>query len=86
LPELVDDHVDGLIVCDESPSIAEALRCFLTDAERRVEAGRAARRSLEQFSRLRFETAWREEFSLSGTVRASVTDDVITPREAPSVR
>jgi glycosyltransferase involved in cell wall biosynthesis len=65
LPELVEHRVDGWIADDDSAAIAEGLRYFLDNAERRRRAGDAARRSLDRFSHATFEETWLREFGMS---------------------
>jgi glycosyltransferase involved in cell wall biosynthesis len=66
LPELVEHRVDGWICeADTAESIAEGLAFFLGDRSRREAAGRAARTSLDRFSRQRFADAWSRVLGLS---------------------
>ncbi len=59
LPEVIEHGRDGW-VCGEATAeaLAEGLDYFLGDPGRRAAAGRAARASLERFSRERFAAAW----------------------------
>lgn len=59
LPEVIEHGRDGW-VCGEATAeaLADGLGYFLADPGRRVAAGRAARASLERFSREKFAAAW----------------------------
>jgi glycosyltransferase involved in cell wall biosynthesis len=59
LPEVIEHGRDGW-VCTEATAeaLADGLDYFLTDPARRAAAGRAARASLERFSREKFAAAW----------------------------
>lgn len=74
LPELVEHGVDGYI-CEQrdAQGLAAGIEFFLVDAERRVSAGIAARRSLEEkFGQERFKREWAEVFLATG--RATMAD------------
>jgi glycosyltransferase involved in cell wall biosynthesis len=64
LPELIEQGVDGLVCRERSVgALVEGLEFFTKDAARRVAAGAAARRSLdEKFGRENFVGAWTEVF------------------------
>jgi glycosyltransferase involved in cell wall biosynthesis len=59
LPEVIEHRRDGW-VCGEATAeaLAEGLDYFLSDPVRRAAAGRAARASLDRFSREKFAAAW----------------------------
>jgi glycosyltransferase involved in cell wall biosynthesis len=59
LPEVIEHARDGW-VCGEATAeaLADGIDYFLADAGRREAAGRAARASLERFSREKFAAAW----------------------------
>jgi glycosyltransferase involved in cell wall biosynthesis len=65
LPELVEHQIDGWIAEEESTAIAEGLRYFLENEDKRAEAGAAARRSLRRFNRETFDQSWLKEFGVS---------------------
>jgi glycosyltransferase involved in cell wall biosynthesis len=60
IPELVEHQVDGYVCADvTTESLVQGLRYFLDQPERRVEAGRRARASLdEKFGHDRFVRQW----------------------------
>jgi glycosyltransferase involved in cell wall biosynthesis len=64
LPELIEHKVDGY-VCRESSveALVDGIMYFAADAVKRIEAGAAARRSLEKkFGLVRFRRQWAEVF------------------------
>jgi glycosyltransferase involved in cell wall biosynthesis len=69
LPELIRHQVDGWIARDVSAeALAEGLEFFLSDPHRLERAGRAARESLQAFSREQFARAWCLLFGISAGI------------------
>ncbi|MBM3778638.1 MAG: glycosyltransferase family 4 protein [Acidimicrobiia bacterium] len=76
LPELFVHQQDGWICRDGSAeAIAEGLAWFLADPIRTAEAGRAALRSAERFSRERFVVSWLAAFGLSADTAGTGSSD-----------
>jgi glycosyltransferase involved in cell wall biosynthesis len=65
IPELIEHEVDGYVCrAKTAEALAEGIRFFLNDPEKRRLAGEAARRSLEEkFGEERFRRAWAEVFA-----------------------
>ena len=77
LPELIDHGRDGWICADATPAaIADGLEYFLSDDERRRQAGEAARRSAGQVSHANFQREWLEVFGLRESAGAGVAEPV----------
>jgi glycosyltransferase involved in cell wall biosynthesis len=81
LPELVQHGVDGWVAEDSVDAIAEGLRHFLVDEQRRAAAGLAAKMSLEQFGRATFERGWCNVFD-----RQNVEGPPALARQGPATR
>lgn len=84
LPELVTHLEDGWVCREVSASaLAEGLEYFLTDDKRREEAGRAARRSAERFSRKQFAESWLAMFLEPGEMSSHVWSPELTKDRSP---
>jgi glycosyltransferase involved in cell wall biosynthesis len=77
LPEIIVHGVDGwLCASPTAAALAEGIEYFLADPDRLERAGRAARASLEAFSRERFAEAWWRVFRIRADDAAVSVDPV----------
>ena len=80
LPEIVEHRVNGWVCNDATvEELAAGLDYFLSDPDRREEAGRAARRDLSRFDPDAFYAAWHNVFAAAG-MREAVATGVVERR------